>query len=384
MSNANIISEAQNAVSENDIANAKHAASLYLADYYLGINDGTISKTTTAEDYVKSELTSSGIDASIISITEEGKIVVNYQLPDGVSIADEVNYTAPASQSYTGKWRVLGMDENGNIQLVSDFIDTVDYNESGSTEYGADAYEAYNNIIDAINEKANAYADGTYATSGRSIKLADINKITGYNPRKVGGTSGQVFDEGAAREYGNSVTYKLTNSGLSLTGTNGVSNTVASVTQFIPLGSTDSLAVGETYTAKSTYYSYYPTTLTATRDDTASVGVAMNSKEWNMLFDIPTTIPTGERVYWIADKYVETGANSVNWGIMWFDGAPVNGSGSTNTKQYRITGTTLWTSNGGKLDNYAQTPGIKVVLTLNSNCKLVASSTDGVWDLEMK
>jgi len=278
LSNTNIIEQANNTIKATNVKNKMDIANLYLADYYLAKHKGTlVPANKTAKEYITEQFAANNQDMSGIYVTEDGQIKEGYELPSGVELADEVLYEESQAKGYSGKWRVLGMDDAGRVLLVSEFIDTGDSEISNG--YGT-PIEAYNNIITTINAAGAALADGTKVISGRSINIDDINKITGFKPATY-------VDNNSMRQYNNKVTYTLTSGGVSATGTNGKTATTAGTTQIIPVGEAASIALNRTYTATSTYYSYYP----------ADLGMTEGSDVWNMLFEIPLTTPYNERIF---------------------------------------------------------------------------------------
>jgi len=376
LNNSNIIENASNAVNDSNIANKKYAAQLYLADYFLGINKGTIPESKTAAEYVEEQFAANNMDMSGIYINDEGQIVEGYPLPAGVELAAEVLYEAPEGAGYTGKWKVLGVDNQGRIKLVSEFIDTGvnKYTESEpSTAYGEKPEEAYNNVITAANNKGNSMKNSAYhAVEGRSINIDDINQITGFKPSSyTDSTNGQP----SMREYNNKVTYTLTSGGLSAIGTNGVTATTAEATTFKLIGETNNIT--EPYTATSTYYSYYP----------ADYIERNNNPVWDMLFEIPVVdyIPYMERTFYIADQYVETKGDKIHWGIRLYSDLHNSAGENLDNKSERISGETFWFSStdGGNTD-YCATAGMKAVVIIDANYTLKDTNSDGIWEIVAK
>ena len=73
-------------------------------------------------------------------------------------------------------WRILGIGENGGLELISDNPTTATVTLSGETGY-LNAEEVLNT---ACNE---LYGKGQYAERARSLNVEDVNKLANYDPR---------------------------------------------------------------------------------------------------------------------------------------------------------------------------------------------------------
>ena len=118
-----------------------------------------------------------------------------------LEVGDYINYDAGVS-GYTGKWRILGV-ENGQLLIVSDQLSDVYL-------YGKDGY---NNAISKFNAVCEKYGKGKGATSVRSIKAEDINRVIGYDPKE--------YQRGELSEYGCTVTFTLEDGMVVARSTNG-------------------------------------------------------------------------------------------------------------------------------------------------------------------
>ncbi|MCI9063150.1 MAG: type II secretion system protein, partial [Clostridia bacterium] len=108
--------------------------------------------------------------------------------------------------SYIYGWRVLGA-EFGQILLTSeDFIgpDIGGANSNERTYYCIYGRVGYENSINELNRISELYGQGESASGARSMKVEDINKITGYDPENV---NGKKYGKGYIYEYGNKVKY---------------------------------------------------------------------------------------------------------------------------------------------------------------------------------
>lgn len=212
----------------------------------------------------------------------------------------------------TNGWRVLGLDENTNqILLIS--ADTV---KTTSNEYfylrGQTGYQ-YGS--DELNDICKMYGKGKGATGARSITIDDINKITKYDPTNTG--NGTVYGAGEISEYGNEVTYTKNEGSISYVGTkngdgiNEDSNTSGLFRYYDQDYSIwKSLVTTEKKVYTSTKYSYYPETLTTSKDG-QQVGIKTDSKEYEILF----SRTSDGQDYWLASQYTITDTGYVYFGM---------------------------------------------------------------------
>ena len=221
----------------------------------------------------------------------------------------------------TNGWRVLGLDENTNqILLIS--ADTVKTTSNGY--FYLKGQTGYQYGPDELNDICKMYGKGKGATGARSINIDDINKITKYDPTKTG--NGTVYGAGKISEYGNEVTYTKNEGNISYVGTkNGNGANEDSKTSGLfryydqDYSIWKSLATTEKKIYTSTKYSYYPETLTTSKDG-QPVGIKTNSKEYEMLF----SRTSDGQDYWLASQYTITGAGYVYFGISKVSNGQVN------------------------------------------------------------
>ena len=114
--------------------------------------------------------------------------------------------------------------------------ENIDYCDLGSDyDLGSDLDEA--DIDKAVNDWLNGvakldelcapYGKGKSATGARSIRVEDINKITGYN------TETAKYGEGELYEYGNKIEYSYAGEGkIKLTSTNSKESSIVSRDKF--------------------------------------------------------------------------------------------------------------------------------------------------------
>jgi len=217
-----------------------------------------------------------------------------------LNVGDYVNYDSNGEVNYSGyfsgetkignyeddlngKWRVLGV-ENGQILLMSTidvdlvYIETpVDYSDVG---------------IEKINAACEEFNQGEGAAKGinsRSIKVEDIDRITGFDKT--------TYEEGTIKQYGNKVNYSFSSRtewsliyNYTVEGKSELNGSLELYNGGImrPFGGTD-LKDGETYEAEeNNYYSYkgetyFPNTI--------------NDSVYAMLFRNNTN--TSDASYWL-------------------------------------------------------------------------------------
>ena len=218
----------------------------------------------------------------------QNKTVVTKKLKSGTItkyVGEEYEYDCGV-EGYTGKWKVLGA-ERGKLLIMS----TVDV---GTLQLSGK--DGYNTGISQLNTMC-----AQYGTNARSIKVEDINRVTGYDPTNQG--DGTVFGTGEFFEYGNKVTYTASGS----TATNGKTNTTAISKYEHPDGrkiGTDNVT---SITVESTAYYYYPYSLTTSSSTTGECkGIATDSPAYEMLFGKASDTSDGSgNVYWLASSYVD-------------------------------------------------------------------------------
>jgi len=284
-------------------------------------------------------------------VSPDGKVklqigdYVNYSAVAGVDITNPNNTTIKSNgidngygdqtfdlTKYTGdnKWRVLGV-KDGKVELIS--ADLVPLSDN-SLYFYLNGRTGFQNAETELNKVASLYGHGTHATGARSVNVDDINKITGYNPLAEGIknptaeqiASGNKFGKNELYEYGNVVTYSWVGTDYpKYTSTNGKTGNLSLSHNVTNSGIGDfqnafswydfntknwkkSLYTASATTAspveitslESTYYLYYPETLTTSNDTTATIGIANNSPERKMLFN-----NTDSKYYWLASRCVD-------------------------------------------------------------------------------
>jgi len=196
--NDGIIQYAKNARNEYELAQTNEQTRL---NNYLDIlNENVGSSTSTGWTQNKTTVTNGTITLNVGDTVE-------YVSNKNIKIYDDY-YEGYVTKPYEelGSWKVLGA-ENGKILLMS----TIDIGEVEL--YGATDY--YNDVgIGKINAACEGYNKGIGADEGtksRSIKLEDVDRITGFDKTTYG--AGKIYG------YGNEVIYTLSADGNNVTAT---------------------------------------------------------------------------------------------------------------------------------------------------------------------
>lgn len=254
----------------------------------------------------------------------------------GVSVGDYVNYQSGVS-TYNDEngWRILG-EENGQLLLLS------------SASVGSltlEGIDGYNNAISRLNEMCTPFGKGNHATKARSIKVEDINNLTGYDPENTG--LGIRYSVGEPWEYGNIATY---NKNGTYSTSNGLNLTVT-----LPFTHLDGRKLGtngnDTIQVESNYYWYNIDTLAENDENVINpIGLEKNGNSYKMIKLSQTT--------WLASQSTFT-KETATWGIRTLD----------NT----INRTVLYRSNG---EEYTGTRIVRAVVYLESGIQLTKGTTN--------
>ena len=112
------------------------------------------------------------------------------------------------SKTYTTEnmdWRVLGLDKNGNLELIGDKQTTQDLYLKGKA--------GYFNGQEQLNEMCNSlYGKGIKAQSARSVNVEDIDAVLGYNKKGFKLYQEENENNWFKVNYGFKTTYKSTTS----------------------------------------------------------------------------------------------------------------------------------------------------------------------------
>ena len=242
-------------------------------------------------------------------------------------VGDDYSYNCGVS-GYTGNWKVLGA-EDGKLLIMS----TVDI---GTLKL--EGKEGYNTGISQLNEMCKQYG-----TNARSIKIEDINRVTGYDPNNP--VDGKKFNAGQWGEYGSTVTYtasQTTNNTNGLTYTEGLDNGKYEHVDGRAIGTNGVTSITET----STWYYYYPNTLTTSESGTTK-GIETISKAYKLLFR--NADDTANCEYWVASTCVYANSNHSRFHLRYI-------STSGFIRSYY-----LWISNGNA---YSPSMGVRAVVSI--------------------
>lgn len=285
---------------------------------------------------------------------------------------------------YIYGWRVLGVSDDGNIELIAD-----DFLNKTFTINGGKGTYLHGDISETIYI-CRLYAKGVGAVAGRCVNLSDINKLTGYDPTMAN------YGINTTYEYGNIVQYSFSTEDAGIYAEYSIRNPITSNNmsgkvkmsghQFaVPSvgcswsgGSwnSDITNCNKTCTIKSFFYEYFPETLTENESDEEK-GLSKDSEAYKLLF---THSSTGSKSgteyegttqgmsYMLCSEANKTYVSSVDTYIF----KVYNG---------KITGDLHYDS---KLNNYVRTEEIRPVITLSENIimKKVGTNENGtnIWD----
>ena len=324
-----------------------------------------------------------------------------------IKLGDYVNYDETKGGTVTVgknvKWRVLGI-ENGNLLLVSD--QNIATNESNDlvTIYGY-TDNSEEKWFNKINEPTKAYGNGNYIVenSVRSIKIEDINKITGYNPNRVlKNDAYDVYHKGRITEYGSAVTYTY--------GTNSSGNRIINYKttayktnigdlnssfeylepkEFLlldgtKLGTEDNIETKtkKSITIKNNYYWYNPEVLTSLDPNDAAdvedynkapkIGLKKETQVYDMLF---TNTDKHIKSYWLSDTFYFTTSSIWHGMRSVADGKVGLGANVWYMKEYRP-------DLGKNFEHSDNIPhGVRAVVALKSDVKL-AKANENTWNIQ--
>lgn len=322
-----------------------------MEDYIAGI------KSDDQGDVVK------GKDSWVENKDAKGDITIT-RGDQTLNIGDYVGYTT--DESPDTKWRVLGV-EKGRLLLMAD--SNVDSNVTlQDTDWGEDGQ----GLIDILNQECQYYLNEDYGESIRSIKVEDINNITGYNPLYEGKrnpTTEEIendtehahrYNSGGISEYGNKVTYAWSENEKVIyddtgEGGNKKHNQVESVFKEFTMPP-EGEELEEELTFSCTSYRYYPNTLINSSEGD-EVGIKLTSPAYKMIFEGSSNT---KQNYWLASPRLGTGNGGVTWGSF-----QVNAGGYVSTVD-------LWRS-------YRPSPscssGIRPVVSLKPDVKLAKNDS---------
>ena len=259
----------------------------------------------------------------------------------GLNLGDKVNYTV---DGYSGEWRVLGI-ENGQVLLVATKNPTWKNLSGSDTTLGVwdEETKSYKNAEDELDRICESYLNSTYATKARSIRVEDIDKITGYDKTTYGAAEADIY------KYGNEVTYSI-NSGGKVAYSSTAKSGTSSYTTFMKPQSTSNIT--EPFIVTSTGYFYDVDKETELKNTTSNI--------YKMLFG------SDNQAYWLASSYVITQEEGCGFAVR-------------QVSHGKVSGFTLWSSDlrGNGINN-----GVRPVVYLKSDIQLTETTANsGVWNI---
>ena len=376
ISNSNILKHAQDAKENYSIAEEKERVTLAVHQGILE-GEGTINKAgvtsgmnsqfpnngweetnwNESEEYVRVLIKASKRQYKISLDT--GK--VEYEKYPGLKIGDKVNYTV---RGYTGEWRVLDIGENNVKLLATSNVETLRI-DGDDTTLGVwdETTKSYKNAENKLDEVCEKYINETYATEAKSIKVEDIDKITGYN--KNGTAIGEKC------QYNDKVTFIIENEKVKYKVNSG---------NFIELGKgfatlkapqAQEKIQGE-YIVINTSYSYKGDGFVEEGKPFVTKLNDTSSNTYKMLFG------DNDQDYWLASSFVSVHINDsvdnyMNWCTF---GLKTVNQGYVSDMQG-----VLWFASNEN-NGYSCESGVRPVITLKSDIKLTQTSENsGEWNI---
>ena len=348
LNNSGIIDKASEAVDATNYATVKELTQMAWAEAYAN------GAKTQAEFQaaVDKALEDNKVDTDRygIIVTTNGVEVANGWIQDGLTVKrgdDVLNIGADFDYDETGEgtkdvaWKVLGA-ENGELLIMST-SDIVSSHPLGVPD-GDNINEAVNDYLNGVAELdalCEPYGKGENATGARSIRVEDVNKITGYNPETA------KYEKGYIYEYGNEVTYSYAGEGkIKYYSKVTAPEKEVSCSTFYYLDATNKLVEADLATGtgiitklKSDYYLYYATDL-----ETIEYG----SDAYTMLFG------EDDIYYWLASPSVSTSTYFAHFCMRYV----VNG---------KVSGGNLWGSHDYTV---CRKSGVRAVVSLASNIQI--------------
>ena len=178
LSDNGLFSKTKEAADKYQKAQEDEEKELLKYDYEIAKSQGKIDETITSGQY-----------------SIETQIKEKYG--QDIKLGDTVNYEAGV-EGYDGTWKVLGV-ENGQVLLMSSKPVKENFEISGK--------DGYLHMEEKLDNECVEYGKGSGAKSARSLRVEDINKITGYNPANPENI--EKYGKGGVNEYGEKVTFTL-------------------------------------------------------------------------------------------------------------------------------------------------------------------------------
>ena len=309
------------------------------------------------ESIVDSQWKQNGYEITNGKITVKvGDTVLNYnETTESTEIGTtESGHTDPQTLTTENLgWKILGIGENGRLELISDNATTATVTLVGETGY-LNAENVLSRVCDDL------YGKGQYAKGARCIKAEDINKLANYNPEtsiEYGDLYKFKFDTNA-----NCIQYsKSTDKGVTWSGWENMQNATGTGKPYetfkIP-GSTETLSKDNLKTSEEIKNTYY-----------ALIQIANEISDTNIANMITKGTGDSNISYWLNTPTTMCMPHFVIFGM------PAVRSG--NIAAFDMGGAPLYGADG---TSYNPSYPIRPVVTLESDVQLEGSSQEG-WTL---
>ena len=277
-------------------------------------------------------------------------------------------------------WKVLGA-ENGKLLLTTTGYIASKAISGDDAVLGVwdEATSSYKNAEDELNKicveniKLDNLTDEikSKVTEIRSIKVEDIDRVTGYNPTAK--RDGKPYGAENVYQYGNKVTYSM-NANEKVAYSSAIkSSDETSETQFLLPNTSDNIT--SPYTVTSTYYAYIAK---------YNTGLNVNSNAYKLLF------LDNDQVYWLASSYVQAKEGCTCFGLLFVADGCVNKRNSfpyididTGKALPRLENGNLWVTSSGSINKNGGygNGGVRPVVSLASDIKLTPTGNSGEWNI---
>ena len=331
-------------------------------------------KGVADENRIKSLPATVVVDGYNVIIREDGSVVVSewtqngYEITNGkiiLRVGDTVkNYdelskgeqsaTIETTESGTEQqtpttedlgWKILGIGENGGIELISD-----NPTQSKITLVGETGYLNAERVLNtACNE---LYGKGEYAESARSLEVEDINKLANYDPETYSGY-GDLWKYRFSTEAGNMQYSKLADGEESWSDWVDITN--ENYQTFRMPGSTETISEENPKESEEIEYTYYSYSISSKiTDDKIANMITKGTGESNI------TQWLASRAVYCYSIYASFYVRGVRYGI--------------------VDSYFLYDSNG---NSYSPSWAVRPVVSLKSNIQLDGNSEEG-WTIKNK
>ena len=414
LSNTGIINKASDAVDKTNKQQIVNLASLIWSEEYMdGKRGNTLKEDVLArlEDYTDDyniEVTDKGVTVKdkngntqtgwrIEREYDDNGLITKAVVTDGnveYEIGTTVNYMSDGvgATSYKGGWKLLGVDDEGRLLIMSsDSITGANVQLSGQ--------EGFLNGLATLEGAVSGYKDGTIGVAVRSVTVEDIDAVTGYNPdtftgeeylqamvdmyQMMGmeGTDAEIEaqllgefgftskDQMSLIDNNMSVTYSW--DGTEYPKYSYIKNGVTATGNLLNSHSSKGFTYYDktTNTFKTAAYTTTPGTIATVENDMHMylgplLKYAEDSKAAKMLF--MTADASRASTYWLASRYVDARPGSVGFGMRSVLGGVLFGNGL------------VYSDGGTDSPSYAA----RAVVTLASGISLKDSTTvTGTYDI---